>query len=259
MELIDTHCHLYSEPLGGDVAGVLARARAAGVTRLIVPAYDHESWAATRALAAHEGVRPVLGLHPWVAHEPLDVAELRDALLESRAVAVGEIGLDAKIDGADLAVQSRALRAQLALAVELGLPVILHCRGAFEELLAILREFAPAAGAGGGSAGLRGVVHAFSRGSDLAERLLALGLAIAFGGAVTRPGSRARKSAVTVPLERIVLETDAPSIGLDQVPAAQTEPRHVKEVAEALAALRGVPVETIAEVTTANARRLFGI
>ncbi len=274
MELIDTHCHLYSEPLDADPGGVLARARAAGVVQIVVPAYDLASWPATAALATQPGVYAALGLHPWVAHEPLEIASLREALLERRAVAIGEIGLDAKIANADLEQQSRALRAQLALAVELDLPVLLHCRGAFEELLAILHEFARDAGAPGGGApgaanspagagvgrfGLRGIVHAFSRGPDLAERFLALGLHIAFGGAVTRPGGRARKAAVVVPLDRIVLETDAPSIGLDGIPAARTEPRHVLEVAEALAELRGAPVEQIAEVTTANARRLFGI
>jgi TatD DNase family protein len=251
MELIDTHCHLYSEPLDADPGGVLARARAAGVMQIVVPAYDLASWEPTLALARQPGVHAALGLHPWVAHEPLDPARLRQALMERRAVAVGEIGLDAKIDDADLAQQSRTLRAQLAIADELELPVLLHCRGAFEELLTILQEFA------GGH--LRGIVHAFSRGPELAERFLELGLHIAFGGAVTRPGGRARKAAPVVPLERIVLETDAPSIGLEGIPAERTEPRHVLEVAEALAQLRGVAVETIAEVTTANARRLFAI
>lgn len=248
MELIDTHCHLYADALGRDPAGALARARAAGVTRVVVPAYDLSSWPATAALARLEGVLPALGLHPWVAHEPLDPARLRDELRACGAVAVGEIGLDAKIDGADLAQQTRSLRAQLAVAAELGLPVLLHCRGAFAELLAVLREFAP---------DLRGVVHAFSRGPDLAERFLAAGMAIAFGGAITRPASRARAAAAALPLARIVLETDAPSIGLQGVEAAAVEPRHVRDVALALAELRGETLETVAEVTTNHARELF--
>jgi TatD DNase family protein len=248
VEFIDTHCHLYADALGRDPAGVLARARAAGVTRVVVPAYDLASWAATAALARLEGVLPALGLHPWVAHEPLDPERLREELRACGAVAVGEIGLDAKIDGADLAQQTRALRAQLAVAVELDLPVLLHCRGAFAELLAVLREFAPA---------LRGVVHAFSRGPDLAEQFLASGLAIAFGGAITRPASRARAAAAALPLARVVLETDAPSIGLQGIDAAAVEPRHVRDVALALAELRGETLEAVAEVTTSHARELF--
>jgi TatD DNase family protein len=255
VELIDTHCHLYDEPLGRDPAAVLARARAAGVTRVVVPAWNLASWAETRALAGHDGVHLALGLHPWASHELLDTARLREELQACRAVAVGEIGLDAQVDGSDLPAQTRALAAQLRVAVDLQLPVLLHCRGAFEELIKVLRDH----GFGTGPDGPRGVVHAFARGPELAGRFLDLGLHLAFGGAVTRPGSRARRSAVTTPLARIVLETDAPAIGLHDVEPAQVEPRHVREVAAALADLRGEPPERIAEVTTANARALFGI
>ncbi|MHB8078297.1 MAG: TatD family hydrolase [Candidatus Krumholzibacteriia bacterium] len=255
MELIDTHCHLYDDPLGRDPEAVLARARAAGVTRVIVPAWNMASWAATAALAVHAGVYPALGLHPWAADEPLDTGRLRAELQACGAVAVGEIGLDALVDGADLPAQTRVLAAQLRLAGELRLPVLLHCRGAFEELIRVLRDH----GFGAGPDGPRGVVHAFARGPELAARFVGLGLHLAFGGAVTRPGSRARRSAVTAPAERLVLETDAPAIGLHEVEPAQVEPRHVREVAAALAELRGEPPERIAEVTTANARALFGI
>lgn len=159
------------------------------------------------------------------------------------------------MEDADLPLQVRVLSAQLRLAIDLRLPVLLHCRGAFEELIKVLRDY----GFGAGPDGPRGVVHAFARGPELAGRFLELGLHLAFGGAVTRPGSRARRSAVTTPLARIVLETDAPAIGLHDVEPAQVEPRHVREVAAALADLRGEPPERIAEVTTANARALFGI
>lgn len=256
MELIETHCHLYADPLAADAAGVLARARAAGVAQVVVPAYDLASWGPTLALARQPGVRPALGLHPWVAHEPLDAQRLLAGLRDSGAVAVGEIGLDHNVPQPEPAVQAAALRLQLRAAAQLDLPVILHCRGAFEPLLALL-EADVAERAAAGAAPLRGVVHAFSRGPELAARFLALGLHLGFGGALTRDGSRARRAAATAPLERIVLETDAPSIGLAGVPTEQTEPRHVLEVARALAGLRGVDVAHIAEVTTANARQLF--
>jgi TatD DNase family protein len=249
MQLIDTHCHLDVEPLGRDTAGVLARARAAGVEQIVAPAYDVASWPVVAALADGGRIFPALGLHPWVAHEELDLQRLKKALLDCGAVAVGEIGLDSKIDSPSLDVQIPAFRSQLRLARELDLPVILHCRGAFAEMLAILQEEGPE---------LRGVAHAFSRGPELAQRFLDLGLHLGFGGAVTRPRARRpRRSAEVVPLESIVLETDAPSIGLEGVVPEHVEPRHVVDVAVALAELRGLTLDTLAEATTKHARELF--
>jgi TatD DNase family protein len=288
MILVDTHCHLNHPPLCLDTDGVLARAAAAQVTRVVAPAYDTTSWDDLTALAARPGVAVAYGLHPWLAHDlPGQVAVLEggrpathaepqpaaalpqpvppaaqaaalERLLEhlaariaaGRPVAIGEIGLDTKITASGLALQLPLLERQLALAVDLDLPVILHCRGAFEELLA-------AVGRHGGR--LRGVLHAFSRGPDLAARVTAAGLYLALGGAVTRErAQQVRRAARTASLDRLVLETDAPSIGLQDVPPERTEPRHVREVAAAVATLRGEPVESVAAATTAAAARLFG-
>jgi len=228
---------------------VIERARAAGVTRMLVPAYDLASWDDVAALAERPGVFAAYGLHPWVAHEPLDPERLADELRNRRAVAVGEIGLDFTIEKFDRARQVEVLRMQLDVAAALDLPAMLHCRGAFEEMLALLGERTPR---------VRGVVHAFSRGPELAKRFLDLGLHVAFGGAITRPNAtRARRSAAAVPGDRVVLETDAPSIGLHGVEAAKVEPRHTAEVARALAEIRGETFEAIAERTTENARALF--
>ena len=169
---------------------------------------------------------------------------------------MGEIGLDTKLDpdgpdSPDLATQLAVLRPQLELADDLGLPVILHCRGAFEELLDELARF-------GGR--LRGVLHAWSRGPELAERFVGAGMALGLGGAVTRPTARrVRRTAQRLPLENFVLETDAPSIGLDGVLPEDTEPAHLADVAAALASLRDESIETIAEVTTSHAERLFNL
>jgi TatD DNase family protein len=177
--------------------------------------------------------------------------KLADQLAVGFPVAVGEIGLDTKIEECGLAAQLPVLESQFALAVALDLPVILHCRGAFEELLTAVNSH-------GGR--LRGVLHAYSRGPELAERFIAAGLHIAFGGAVTRDrAKRVRRAAQRLPLDKIVLETDAPSIGLDGVPPEQTEPGHVRDIAAAVAQLRGESLETIAEVTTSNACRLFNL
>ncbi len=175
----------------------------------------------------------------------------------SRVIAIGEIGLDTKVPAVanqsapTLDFQRSVLSVQLELAVELDLPVILHCRGAFEELLAALAPF---------SGSIRGVLHAYSRGPELAQRFIDAGLHIAFGGAITRDRAlKARQAAAALPLEKILLETDAPSIGLDGVLPQDTEPCHVWDIAQALAVIRGENPDTIAEVTTDNAERLFRI
>jgi TatD DNase family protein len=258
VNLVDTHCHLNMPPLSEDTVGVLDRAAARGVTRVVVPAYDEASWPQVAVLARRNEGFSAFGLHPWAAGEvppggPLVAFEKRLAsqLSSSSPVAIGEIGLDTKIEECGLVEQLPVLETQVALAVDLDLPVILHCRGAFEELLTAINHH-------GGK--LRGVLHAYSRGPELAERFIAAGLHIALGGAVTRDrAKRVRKAAVRLPLDKIVLETDAPSIGLDGVQPADTEPGHVRDIAEAVAALRGETLETIAEVTTNNACRLFNL
>jgi TatD DNase family protein len=245
--IIDTHCHPYLPPLDADPVAVLARARVAGVTAFVVPAYDPASWDAVAALASeHADVFPAYGVHPWVADADFAMGELRSRL--RNAVAVGEIGLDFKIDAPDRDVQRRVFRVQLALAVELGLPVILHNRGAFEEMIEDLTAAGP----------VRGVLHAFSRGPEMMRRFTALGLHLGFGGAITFPNAKnPRRSAELAPAERLLLETDAPSIGLQGIPSGESEPRNVRRVCYALAHLRGLNIAETAQLTSRNARALF--
>ncbi|MBK9471357.1 MAG: TatD family hydrolase [bacterium] len=263
---------------------MLARAAAVGVMKVVVPAYDAPCWAELARLAVRPGVVVGLGLHPWLAHDlPTQVAALEgatappaafpgstaaeaaraaalDSLLEhlagrigrQRPAAIGgEIGLDTKITSSGLVEQMPLLERQLELAADLDLPVILHCRGAFEEMLAAI---------GRHRGRLRGVVHAYSRGPELAARFVDAGLHIALGGAATHPrAQQVRRAARTIPLDRLVLETDAPAIGLENVTPEQTEPRHVHEVANAVALLRGQSVESLAAATSANAAALFSL
>ncbi|RKZ14883.1 TatD family deoxyribonuclease [bacterium] len=255
MILIDTHCHLNHDPLADRLDPVLLRATAASVHQIIIPSYDTPSWSAVATLATRENIFPAFGLHPWEAHT-VTPGELIHALgaqvsFPPGPVAIGEIGLDTKLPpgGPDLDTQLAVLRPQLDLADDLDLPVILHCRGAFEILLDELTRF---------EGRLRGVVHAWSRGPELAERFTAMGLALGIGGAVTRPTARrVRRTVQHLPLESFILETDAPSIGLDGVPPEETEPAHVADIASAVAELRGESIDTVAEVTTAHAQRLF--
>lgn len=257
MNLIDTHAHLTFDPLLNHIDAVMNRAVQSGVSTVLVPAYDLASWDIAERLClrqtdsegASKGIFMALGLHPWKSHEQLDVTLLEKRLHQPCVVAIGEIGLDFKVEKLDKVRQLEVFQMQLELAVQLDVPVMLHCRGAFVEMVDILKRY-------GGK--VRGVVHAFSRGPEIADQFLKLGLAIAFGGAITRPNAkRARQSAIHVPLEKIVLETDCPSIGLADVAAADTEPRHVASIGGVLAALRGVSIDEIAAQTTHNAHWLF--
>ena len=251
--LIDSHCHLFMEPLSLDLDGVLARAAEAGVGRVVVPAFDSASWEDVALLSRRPGVYPALGLHPWKADEGLEVSVLADRIGECGAVAVGEVGLDGKSGPPGLEVQVPLLLRQLDLALELDLPVILHCRGAFQEMFSILSQDRY-------SGSLRGVLHAFTRGTEVARRFLDLGMHLGFGGGVTRPRAvRARKSAVMVPIDRLLLETDAPSIGMDGLEPEMVEPAHVSRVAAAVAELRGLDTDELSRATASNAERLFGI
>jgi TatD DNase family protein len=246
----DTHCHLDMGALAGRAAQVVAAARGEGVEHVLAVAYDRASLSVVPGLGALPGVVFALGQHPWVAHEELTRDGLAALIASSGAVAVGEIGLDFRFDKAPPRERQIAqLTWQLELAVDLGLPVCLHVRGAFDDLLALLARFRPR---------LRGVVHAFSRASALAERFVAMGMHIAFGGTITQERAHAAHAAArVVPLDRLLVETDAPAIAVGTCPAAEVEPRHAAAVGRALAELRGLASEEVARITTDNARRLF--
>jgi TatD DNase family protein len=250
MAWFDTHCHLDMGALAGRAAEAVAAARADGVEHVLAVAYDRASLATVPRLAGLPGVVIALGQHPWVAHEELGRDELAALIKTHRAVAVGEVGLDFRYEqAAPRERQLAQLTWQLELAVDLGLPVSLHARGAFDELLAVLARFRPR---------LRGAVHAFSRGAALAERFVAMGMHIAFGGAVTQENARAaHEAALAVPFDRLLVETDAPAIAVRGCPAEEVGPRHAAQVGRALAALRGLAPDDLARISTDNARRLF--
>jgi len=246
----DTHCHLDMGPLQAQAGQAMSRAREAGVETVLAVAYDAASLIKVPALQALPGVAIALGQHPWVASEPLDRDTLAGLIQQHGAVAVGEIGLDFKYgDAPNRERQLAQFTMQLELAVDLDLPICLHMRGAVDECLATVARFTPR---------LRGVVHAFSRGQAVAERFVALGLHLGFGGAVTMDNAKSAHAAARwVPPDRLVLETDAPAIAVGGIPAEAVEPKHVVEVGHALAKLRGVAPEEIAARTTHNARQLF--
>ncbi|MHB9132951.1 MAG: TatD family hydrolase [Armatimonadota bacterium] len=249
IHLTDTHCHLNDPAFLGREAEVIARAATAGVASIIVPAWDEAS--AVRALELAESfpaVYPAAGLHPWFVTEDADIGWLPAMLDHPRVIAVGEIGLDWGTGPAP-SVQEKILRTQLAFAKERDLPVLFHCRRGWDRLIACVREYR-----------VRGVLHAFSGSLEVMEECLKLGLYIAFAGMVTRPLShRAHEAARHVPLDHLLLETDAPSMALDGIPAEETEPAHVTHVLAAVAKLRGEDAEAVARQVGENVRELFGI
>jgi TatD DNase family protein len=257
---IDTHCHLDAPEFGGDRADVRGRAAAAGVVHCVLPAVDVKNFEAVRELAHRHGDSYALGIHPLATPqaEPahLDVLDLALAAQrdDPRLVAVGEIGLDYFVPGLDPERQELFYREQLSLAHRHGLPVLLHVRRSADRLLKYLR-----------ATPVRGIAHAFNGSLQQAEAFVALGFKLGFGGAVTfEPALQLRRLAAELPLEAIVLETDAPDIpphwlyrtaqqraeGRSQ---GRNEPGELPRIAETVAALRGIGVDELAAATMRNA------
>lgn len=251
--LIDSHCHIDAAEFAGDRAAVIARARAVGVSAQVVPAVSRAGWPALAELVArYPDLWPAYGLHPCylAEHKEEDLQALRGWLRTHPAVAVGECGLDRFEPGLDFATQLRFFRAQLEIASEFALPVIVHARRAVEEVELILRDFPQ----------LKGVVHSFSGSLAQAERLWRRGFYTSFGGPLTYPRARRIRALVAAcPAELLLLETDAP----DQPPISRrgqrNEPQALTEILEEAARIRGESVEHLAALTAANARRLFRI
>lgn len=252
VRLIDTHAHLNDPAFAERLEEVVERARQAGVAACVVPAYDPESFPRTRALAeALPGfVLPAFGIHPWWAHRFDEAPDLADTLRTvPGAVAVGEIGLDFYPECPSPEVQLACFRRQLNVAAEFGLPVLVHCRKAFDVLYETLkpRRGTPTV-----------VLHSFGGGPEWMARFLDLGVFIAFSGSVTRTTARKyHRCAKRVSVDRFLLETDAPSIATETTVASEVEPAHTAEVAAAVARLRGMPTEEVARRSTASAIRLF--
>lgn len=250
-DLIDTHAHLDDASFDADGDAMFQRARDAGVRRWIVPAIDRGNWEAIEALCkSREGVHPAYGLHPLLtpAHRDEHLEELPAWLDREGTVAVGEIGLDFYVEGLDPQRQRDVFVRQLHIAKEHDLPVIVHARRAFEETIHTLRRLG----------GLRGVVHSFSGSEEQARQLFEMGFHIGIGGPVTyERANRIRRVVASMPIEWLLLETDAPDQPCAHRRGQRNEPAFMVDVLETVASLRGVSVDDVALATTRNAERLF--
>ncbi len=254
--LIDTHCHLDAAEFDSDRDDVVQAAIASGVGAIIVPAISPDNFAAVRTCCArYAACFPAYGVHPMYldAVENAALEQLRACLEvemngQHPPVAVGEIGLDFYVPGFDAARQEWFFVEQLKIARDSDLPVLLHVRRAVDHVLKCLRRI-----------GVRGgIAHAFNGSRQQADEFLRLGFKLGFGGAMTHPGStRIRQLASTLPLEAIVLETDAPDIPPAWLNGGRNSPGELAQIAETLSELRGIPRTEIEALTSSNARALF--
>lgn len=249
--LVDSHAHLDAPEFDADRDAVLARARTAGVTRQIVPAVNAAGWPKLRDLCASEaGLLPAYGLHPMYLddHRETDLAELHAWIGREHPVAVGECGLDFFVEGLDPARQALFFDGQLRLARDFDLPVVVHARRAVDAVLAAIRRFGP----------LRGVIHSYPGSADQAKRLFDHGFLVGIGGPVTyERANRLRTLAATLPIECLLLETDAPDQPDRDHRGQRNEPARLLRVLDTVAELRGMAPAELAAATTANAERLF--
>jgi TatD DNase family protein len=255
--LIDSHCHLDFQDYGGDLPAVLARAREAGVVTMVCigSGRDIASARSSVALAAREpDIYATVGIHPHdVGHmSEDDWAELDQLARAPRVVGVGETGLDYYYDHSPREAQREAFRRFLKLAHAAAQPVVCHIRDAHADAAAILREEGvPARG---------GVIHCFTGSAAEARPYLDLGMDLSFSGILTfKKAEDIREAARLAPLERVLVETDAPYLAPMPYRGKRNEPAYVVKTAELLAELKAVPFERLAEATTANARRLYGL
>jgi TatD DNase family protein len=251
--LVDSHCHLNYPGLREDVPGVLARARAAGVGGFLGISTRRGEWDDVIAQAdAEPDIWATVGIHPHEAdlHPDTDAATLIDATSHARVIGIGETGLDYCYDKSDRARQQASFAAHILAARATGLPLIVHTRDAEADTLALLK--APGDGV------LRGVIHCFTASQAFAEEALALGFYISLSGIVTFKNARdLQASAVTIPSDRLLVETDAPFLAPVPMRGKTCEPGFVAHTARFVAGLRGETSEALADATTANFKALF--
>ena len=249
--LIDSHVHTDDERLKADRPAVLRAARSAKVVAQVVPAISQRLWPRVQAVCAAESdLYACYGLHPCFCDEHLDahIEELPLWIGRERPVAVGECGLDYQIVDADRAKQQQLFSAQLALAREFDLPIVIHARRAVEDVIRMIRS----------SGHYRGVVHSFNGSAQQASRLIDLGYKLSFGGAVSfSRAKRLREMIRSLPLDAMLLETDAPDQPDQSHQGQRNEPAYLVDVWQAISELRNEDANEIAHATTANAIELF--
>lgn len=255
IELFDSHCHVDEAKFDVDREETHARMREAGVVRYAVIGSDlPSSRHAADYAACHDGCWAAVGIHPHEAsgYREGDLDTLTGWLGEDKVVALGEIGLDYYYDHSPRDVQRQVCELQMELAYRLDVPVVYHVRDAHQDMLDLMKARK------GRLSG--GIIHCFSGSWEIAKEYLKLGFFISFAGPVTfKKAPKLQEAAVSVPIDRLLIETDSPYLAPEPVRGRRNEPANVRYVAEKIAALRGMPLEEVAAATTANAMRVYRI
>jgi TatD DNase family protein len=255
MELVDTHCHLHFADYFTEPNKVVAAAKEAGVTRLInIGTSLKDSKKAVNFAQSEDGVWATAGVHPHDASNFLaqvnSVKILERLLSQPKVVAVGEIGLDYYRNRSPKEDQEKALRAQLETGLKMGLPFVFHVRDAWSDFWKIIDDYK----------GIAGVAHSFNSGLADLDKVLTRGLYVALNGIMTFTKNESQlEAAKAVPLNKLVIETDAPFLAPVPFRGKTCEPKHVAVIADFLANLRGEEPEHLARITTQNATNLFGL
>ncbi len=253
MKLIDTHCHLYSEEFNDDIEAVIARAKAEGVTKFYLPAIDSTCLEGMLALEKKfpDECIAMMGLHPCYVKENYkdELKIVEDQLAQRSFAAVGEIGLDFYWDKTFSAQQYETFELQMQWALEKNLPIVIHTRSAMQETINMVKPFA--------AKGLKGIFHCFSGSYESAKQMIDMDFLLGIGGVITYKNAGLPEVLANIPLEYLVLETDAPYLTPAPFRGKRNESGYLKYIAEKLAEVKNITVEELAAVTTANAERLF--
>jgi TatD DNase family protein len=253
MELIDTHCHLYDQALADDIENVMKRALAAGVNRFYLPAIDRDTEASMLELEKRypDICFAMQGLHPCSVKSDFESALLHveESLAGRRFAAIGEIGLDFYWDRSFEKEQYIAFRRQIEWALSYDLPIVIHSRNSIEQTIEVVRSHQ--------NGNLRGIFHCFNEDEKSAKEIIALGFYLGIGGTVTYKKSSLPEVLKHIPLESIVLETDAPYLPPVPFRGKRNESSYLIFVAGKLAEIKGISVEEVALITSANALKIF--
>ena len=255
MILTDTHTHLYSEAFDEDREEAIERAIEKGIQRFFIPAIDSTYTEAMFQLRKRhpENVFLMMGLHPTHVKGGYkeELRHVEDMLAEHQFVGVGEIGIDLYWDASFLVQQQEAFRYQIGLAKKYGLPIVIHCRDAFDEIFEVLESEK--------GEGLHGIFHCFTGTEEQARRAISYNMKLGIGGVVTFKNGKIDTFLKNIPLEHIVLETDAPYLAPVPFRGKRNESAYLIQVLEKLSGVYGVSQEKIAEITTGNSREVFGV
>ena len=252
--LIDTHCHLYLEDYKNDAEAMIARAEAIGVERFYLPAIDSHTTGAMLAFEERFSGKcfAMIGIHPCSVNERVEeeLAQVQKWLFQRPFAAIGEIGLDFYHDTTFKEQQYQAFHQQVEWALQHSAPIVIHSRNAMQETIGVIKAYI--------DKGLRGIFHCFSGSEADARKIIDTGFYLGIGGVVTYKNAGLAEAIKNIPLEYIVLETDAPYLSPTPHRGKRNEPAYLERVVAKLADIKGISSAEIADITTANAKKIFG-